>query len=65
MTGSEKAGLIYTKYPYLYYGTYFLFCMCYTKSVSFIEFLMDVCKYNISDTILITDKSYDILNSQN
>ena len=31
--------------------------MCYPKSVSFIEFLMDCCTYDdILDTIWITDK---------
>ena len=31
--------------------------MCYSQSVSFIEFLMDFCIYDdILDTILITDK---------
>ena len=43
MTGPGKTGLIYTKYTCLYYGTYLLFCMCYPKSVNFIELLMDFC----------------------
>ena len=30
--------------------------MCYTQSVSFIEFLMEFCIYDDIDTILITDK---------
>ena len=35
----------------------FLFCMCYPKSVNFIEFPMDFCIYNeILDTNWITDK---------
>ena len=52
-----KTGLIYTKYTCLYYGTYLLVCMCYPQSVSFIEFLMDLCTYNdILGTIRITDK---------
>ena len=57
MTGPGKTGLIYTKYTCLYYGTYLLFCMCYTKSGNCIEFLMDFC---ICDDVLhmiqITDK---------
>ena len=54
----EKTGLIYTKYTYLYYGMYHLFCMCHPKSYSFIEFLMDLCIIydDILDTIWITDK---------
>ena len=57
MTGPGKTGLIYTKYTCLYYGTYLLFCMCYPKSVNFIEILMDFCIYdNIFDTIQIIDK---------
>ena len=57
MTGPEKTGLIYTKYTCLYYGTYLLFCMCYAKSVSFIEFLMDFCIHDeILDTLLVTNK---------
>ena len=39
----EITSLIYTKYTCLHYGTYLLFCMSYTKSVSFIEFSMDCC----------------------
>ena len=57
MTGHGKTGLIYTKYSCSYYGTYLLFCMCYPKSVSCIEFLMDFyIDDDILDTILITDK---------
>ena len=57
MTGPGKTGLIYTKYTCLYYGTYLLFCMCYQKSVNFIEFLMDFYIYDdILDMILIPDK---------
>ena len=55
MTEPEKTGLIYTQYTCSYYGTYFLFCMCYAKSASFIEFLMDFCIYeDILDVIQIT-----------
>ena len=51
-----KTGLIYTQYTCSYYGTYLQFCMCYEKSVSFIEFLMAFCMYDdIFDTIRITD----------
>ena len=58
VTGPGKTGLIYIKYTCLYYGTYLLFCMCYPKSVNFIEFLMDFCIYNdILDTIQIIDKT--------
>ena len=46
VTGPGKTGLIYTKYMCSYYGTYLLFCMCYPKSVNFIEFLMDFCIYD-------------------
>ena len=57
MAGPGKTGLIYTRYTCSYYGTYLLFCMGYTKSVSFIEFLMDVCIYDvILDAIQIKDK---------
>ena len=66
VTGLGKTGRIYTNYTPLHYGMYLLLCMCYPKSVSFIEFLMDFCIYDdISDTIRIKDKSYYILNSQN
>ena len=58
MTGPEKTALIYTKYTCSYYGFYILSCMCYTKSVSFMEFLMDCCIYDdILDTILSTDRT--------
>ena len=57
VTGPGKTGLIYTKYSYLYYDTYLLFCMCYPKSVNFIAFLMDFCIHDdILDMIQITDK---------
>ena len=57
VTGPGKTGLIYTKYTYLYYGTYLLFCMGYPKSVNFMEFLIDVCIYDdILDALQITDK---------
>ena len=57
VTGPGKTGLIYTKHTCLYYGMYLLLCMCYPKSLNFIEFLMDFCIYdNILDMIRITDK---------
>ena len=43
VTRPGKTGLIYTKCPCLYYGTYLLFYKCYPKSVSFIDFLMNFC----------------------
>ena len=58
VTGPGKTGLIYTKYMCLYYGTYLQFCVCYPNSVSFIEFLMDLCICdNILDGIWIIDKT--------
>ena len=42
VTAPGKTGLIYTKYTFFYYSTYLLFCMCYPKSVSFIEFPLDM-----------------------
>ena len=57
VTGPGKTGLIYTKYMCLYYGTYLQFCVYYPESVSFIEFLMDLCTYDeILDIIQTTDK---------
>ena len=57
VTGPGKTGLINTKYTCSYYGTYLLFCIYYPNSVSFIEFLMDVCIYDdIVDAIQITGK---------
>ena len=56
MTGIEKKGLIYTKYTCSYYGTYLLFCIRYSKSVTFIELLIDFCIIDdILDVTLITD----------
>ena len=66
MTGPGKTGLIYTKFTCSYHGIYLLFCACYVKSVSFIEFLMDFCLYDdIVDTIQIIDEKLLHLNSQN
>ena len=57
VTGPGKTGLIYTKHMCLYHRTYLLFCVCYPQSVSFTEFLMDLCIYDdILDAIRITDK---------
>ena len=54
---ARETGLIYTKYTCLCNSTYLLFCICYLKSVSFIEFLMDLCIYDdILDAIRIADK---------
>ena len=56
VTGPGKTGLIYTKHMCLYHRTYLLFCVCYPQSVSFTEFLMDLCIYDdILDAIRITD----------
>ena len=55
VTGPGKTGLIYTKYTCLYYGTYLLFCMCYPKSVNFIEFLMNFCIYDATHFRYNTD----------
>ena len=46
MTGPEKTSLIYTKYTWLYYDTYLIFWICYSHSVSFIDFLIDLCMYD-------------------
>ena len=57
MTGPGKTGFIYTKYTCLCNGTYLLFCVGYLKSISFIEFLMDLyIYYEILDALWITDK---------
>ena len=57
VTGPRKAGLIYTKYTCLYYGTYLLLCMCYPKSVNFIEFLVELCIHDdIFNVIHITNR---------
>ena len=37
----EKTSLMYTKYTCLHYGTDLIFCMSYTKSVSFTKISMD------------------------
>ena len=56
VTGPRKIGLIYTKYICSYYGTYLQFCICYPKSVTFNEFLMDLyIYYDMLDTIQITN----------
>ena len=67
LTGLVKTVVIYsyTKYTCSYYGTHLLFCMCYPKPVSFIEFLMDFCIYDdILDAIQITDKKSLNFNSK-
>ena len=46
-----------TQSPLAYIMARILFCMCYAKSVSSIEFLMDFCIYDdILDMIQVTDK---------
>ena len=53
MTKSVKTGLICTKYTYLFYHIYLFFCVGYTISVSFIEFLRKFCVYDeICDEVL-------------
>ena len=46
MTESAKTGLICTKYTYAFYHIYLFFCVGYTISVSFIEFLRKFCVYD-------------------
>ena len=46
VTRPEKTSLIYKKYTCSYYGEYLLFCTCYIKSASFIEFLLECCMYD-------------------
>ena len=68
VTGPGKTGFIYTKHVHisLCQEIHLLFCMWYSNSISFIEFVVDFCTYDdILDTIQITDKIYYILNSQN
>ena len=43
VTGPEKTGLIYTKYTYLHYGNYLLFCRGHIKSVSSFGLVMEFC----------------------
>ena len=50
VTRPEKTSLIYIKYTYLYYDIYLFFCVRYTKSVIFIEFLRKFCVvFNLKD----------------
>ena len=46
VTESAKTGLICTKYTYSFYHIYLFFCVGYTISVNFIEFLRKVCVYD-------------------
>ena len=46
VTGLRRHSLTYTKYACSCYGPYLIFSMCYTKSVSSIEFLMESYIYN-------------------
>ena len=53
VTESAKTGLICTKYTYSFYHIYLFFCVGYTTSVSFIEFLRKFCIYDeIFDKVL-------------
>ena len=48
---------------FIYYDAYLLFCMCYPKSVNFIDFLIAFYIYDVVlDMIQITDKSYNLLH---
>ena len=38
VTEHEKTGLMYTKYIFLYYGTYLLYCLRYQIPVNCIRF---------------------------
>ena len=61
MTESAKTGLICTKYTYSFYHIYLFFCVGYTISVSFIEFLRKFCVYDeIFDKVLCYEK--ELLN---
>ena len=63
MTESAKTGLICTKYTYSFYHVYLFFCVGYTISVSFIEFLRKFCVYDkIFDKVLCYEK--ELLNLQ-
>ena len=46
LTEFAKTGLICTKYTYSFYHIYLFFCVGYTISVSFIEFLRKFCVYD-------------------
>ena len=53
VTESAKTGLICTKYTYSFYHSFLFFCVGYTISVSFIEFLRKLCVYDeILDKVL-------------
>ena len=45
VTQYEKTGLMYTKYSYPYYGTYFLHCIILSKSAICISFSIESCIY--------------------
>ena len=55
MTRHEKTMLMYAKYTYSYYGTYLLYCLRYSRSVSCIRFPMKSC---INDTNCIIGSYY-------
>ena len=46
VTGPEKTGLIYTKYTHSHFAAYLFFCVCYSISVSYIEFCRIFCIYD-------------------
>ena len=46
VTGPEKTGLIYTKHTRSHFAAYLFFCVCYSISVSCIEFFRIVCIYD-------------------
>ena len=53
VTESAKKGLICTKSTYSFYCIYLFFCVGYTISVRFIEFLRKFCVYDeIFDKVL-------------
>ena len=60
VTRPEKTGVsTQNALVHIMASSYILFCMCYAKAVSFIEFLIDFCMYDdikFLDTLLITDK---------
>ena len=65
VTGTEKTGLIYTKYTFSYYGAYLFFCVCYPNSVSFIEFLRILCLYQeICVKSYVAKMTYSILKTK-
>ena len=65
VTGPEKTGLIYTKYTCSYYGNYILLFISFTKSVTFIEFILECYIYDmIQVQYRVKRKSYYNSNYQ-